>query len=100
MSIDDRKDTAAVAGGPAEEQLRTEAVKRLEKKNGFWVHLLVYLAVNGMLVAVWAWTGAPFFWPVFPLVLWGIGLGANAWDAFRGPISERRIRSEMDRMRR
>ncbi|GAA4682211.1 hypothetical protein GCM10023215_15190 [Pseudonocardia yuanmonensis] len=97
MSVDEH---GTGTGSTGEDQLRDEAVKRIEKKNGFWVHLTVYLVVNAMLVLVWAWTGAPFFWPVFPVVFWGIGLVANGWDAFRGPVSERRIRNEMDRMRR
>lgn len=95
MSIDDR------ANAGADTVLREEARKRVERKRGFWTHLAVYLAVNGVLVVVWAWTGAPFFWPIFPIVLWGVGLAANAWDAFGArPISETRIQREIDRMRR
>jgi L-alanine-DL-glutamate epimerase-like enolase superfamily enzyme len=32
----------------------------------------VYLAVNAMLVAIWALTGAGYFWPVWPLLGWGV----------------------------
>ncbi|MEO1288257.1 MAG: 2TM domain-containing protein, partial [Chloroflexota bacterium] len=30
--------------------------------------------VNGMLVAIWFFTGAGFFWPFFPLFFWGIAI--------------------------
>jgi hypothetical protein len=32
----------------------------------------VYLAVNAMLVAIWALTGAGYFWPIWPLLGWGL----------------------------
>ena len=54
-----------------------------------------------LLIAIWAVTGAGFFWPVFPLLGWGIGLGFNAWDTYgRRPISEEQIRREAERLRR
>ena len=42
----------------------------------------MYLLVNGSLIVIWAMTGAGFFWPVFPIVGWGIGVAASAWDAY------------------
>jgi 2TM domain len=54
--------------------------------------------VNACLVGIWAVTGAAFFWPIFPLLGWGIGVAFNAWDVYRPPISEDRIRREMDRL--
>ena len=50
-------------------------------------------------MGVWAFTGAGFFWPVFPIVGWGIGVAVNAWEAFGpDPVTEERIRREIDRM--
>jgi len=41
------------------------------------------------------------FWPIFPIVAWGTGLAANAWDAYgRRPISEERIEREVRRLQR
>ena len=31
---------------------------------------------------IWAITDAGVFWPVFPMVGWGIGLAMNAWDVY------------------
>ena len=35
-----------------------------------------YLAVNLVLIVIWAATGAGYFWPLWPLLGWGIGLMA------------------------
>lgn len=33
-----------------------------------------YIMVMALLVAIWALTGAGYFWPVWPALGWGIGL--------------------------
>ncbi len=82
------------------EDLREHAVSRLKKQRDFKVHALMFVAVNALLVGIWAVTSpGDFFWPIFPLLGWGIGLAANAWDAYgRKPITEDQIQREMDRL--
>ena len=84
----------------SEDELRATAVKRLKDKRDFKAHLLAYVMVNLLLVAIWAVTSAGFFWPVFPLFGWGIGLAFHAWDVYSSPASPERIAAEMDRLRR
>lgn len=43
-------------------------------ESDFGEHLRVYVAVQALLVAIWAVTGAGYFWPVWPLMGWGIGV--------------------------
>src|SRR5215218_6722739 len=38
--------------------------------------LVPFIAVNLVLVAIWAATGAGYFWPIWPLLGWGLGLMA------------------------
>lgn len=38
-------------------------------------HVREYLAVMTLLVAIWAVTGGGYFWPVWPMVGWGLALG-------------------------
>ena len=84
-----------------ERTLRDLAVERLKKKAEFRVHLLSYVMVNTFLVIIWAMTSPGFFWPVFPIAGWGIGLVFHAWDAYgRGVPTEEQIRVEMDRLSR
>ena len=42
----------------------------------------------------------PQWTPIFPILGWGVGLAANAWDVYgRRPITEDEIRRETDRLR-
>jgi hypothetical protein len=78
---------------------RDRAVTQLKKRRDFKGHLLVYVLVNTFIVVIWAVTGAHgFFWPVFPIVGWGIGVVMNAWDVYWRPrITEKDIQHEIER---
>jgi uncharacterized membrane protein len=84
----------------SDEELRAAAVKRLKDKRDFKAHLIAYVTVNLLLVAIWAATSAGFFWPVFPLFGWGIGLVFHAWDVYSRPATPEQVAAEMDRLRR
>jgi len=81
-----------------DEERRQAAIKRLKDKREFWQHVAIYVLVNSLLVVVWAVTSeGTYFWPMWPLLGWGIGLAMHAWETFRRPISEEAIRKEMDK---
>lgn len=83
------------------DDLRERAVESLKRKSEFWAHFISYVLVNGFLIVVWAVSGAGFFWPIFPIFGWGIGIAFHAWSAYwgdRGP-TEGQIRREMDRLK-
>jgi class 3 adenylate cyclase len=42
------------------------------------IHFTVYLLVNVMLIGIWAASGAGYFWPIWPILGWGIGVGCHA----------------------
>ena len=44
----------------------------------FKTHLTLYLLVNVLLIGIWAASGAGYFWPIWPILGWGIGLAAHA----------------------
>ncbi|HEU4421361.1 MAG TPA: 2TM domain-containing protein [Pilimelia sp.] len=81
---------------------RERAIKRLKKRRDFYGHLLVYALVNGFLVAIWAVTNAGgFFWPIFPMLGWGIAVVLNAWDVYRiDTFSEAQIQREIEHLQR
>jgi hypothetical protein len=83
-----------------DDMLRERALKRLKKRRDFHAHLLVYALVNSCIVLIWFMTGdGGFFWPVFPLAFWGIGVAMNAWDVYRAEdFSEAEIRREMEKL--
>lgn len=82
------------------DDLRALAKSRLVKRREFAAHLAAYVLVNVLVVAIWAFTGAGFFWPVFPILGWGIGVFFHGWDTYSEPLSEDRIDREVERLRR
>ncbi len=77
---------------------REAAIERLKAKRDFRNHVAVYLIVNAMLVVIWALSGQGYFWPVWPMLGWGIGLALHGWKAFfERPISEEEISREMQK---
>lgn len=81
--------------------MRDRAVKRLKKRRDFYGHLLIYTMVNTFLVVIWAVTSAGFFWPIFPMVGWGIGVVMNAWDVWRGDeFTDEQIAHEVERLQK
>jgi 2TM domain len=82
------------------DQLRAAAIKRLQAKRGFRVHALVYAVVNAMLLIDWAMMGHRYFWPIWPMAGWGIGLAIHGWTVyFERPISEGEIRREIEKQK-
>ena len=82
-------------------ELRDAAVKQLKKKRGLQAHLLAYVMVNLLLNALWFLTmPGGFYWPIFPLLGWGIGLAFNVWDVYAPAPTESDIQREMRRLNR
>ena len=61
-------------GGPA--------IDRLRARDEFKIHAFTYLVVNTMVVLVWAFLGGGFFWPIFLLAFWGMGLAINGYEVY------------------
>jgi hypothetical protein len=80
-------------------ELRRRAVKRLDDKRGLSAHVLAYVLVNLVLVAIWFVAGGGFFWPVFPILGWGIGLVFHVWAVMWPAPTEKAIQEEMERLR-
>jgi len=80
---------------------REAARRRVQAKRDFVSHLVSFVVVNAFLVGVWAFTGAGYFWPVWIIGVWGIGLVLHAWDVFlRRPLTEADIDAELQRQHR
>ena len=82
-----------------EQAPRERAMQQLEKRRDFHAHVLIYVLVNAFLAVIWALTSDHgFFWPLFIIGAWGIGLVMNAWDVYwRHDITEEDIRREVER---
>lgn len=66
----------------AREALAERAARRAARQRVFWLHALLWLTVNLLLVVAWAVTGAGFPWFVFPLLGWLVGLVAHGAGVF------------------
>jgi hypothetical protein len=77
---------------------REQARKRLQAKRDFGAHLVAYVVVNAFMIVVWWFSGGGYFWPIWVLAGWGIGLIMHAWDVFfRRPVTEADIDEELRR---
>ncbi|MHB8879758.1 MAG: 2TM domain-containing protein [Myxococcaceae bacterium] len=85
-----------------ETELEKAARKRVQMKRGFFIHLLLYVIVNGALIVIWAVTGRGYPWFVWPLLGWGIGIVANAIQVMMEVYSpeDRAVERELRRMHR
>jgi hypothetical protein len=80
---------------------RELARRSVQARRDFGSHLVAYLVINAFLVAVWAVTGAGYFWPIWVVCGWGIGLVLHAWDVFfRRPVTDADVDAELNRHRR
>jgi len=96
------KTESEIAVPRTDEERREVAIKNLKAKNDFKIHLVTYLAVNTFLIVVWTiFNQGGVFWPVFPLVGWGIAVVLNGYEVYRhNPYTEDRIEREMDHLLR
>ena len=80
---------------------------RADRRKGFYRHLALYLVVNGLLIAVWAGTGAesdPVPWFIYPLGAWGVFVLWNYLEAFvfvrETQWQKTRIQREFERLKK
>ena len=65
---------AAFAARTREELADLSRDLPIPPESDFGEHLRVFVAVQLLLVAIWALTGAGYFWPIWPFMGWGIGV--------------------------
>ena len=87
------------ATGP-QDSLRNVAIEQLRKKRGLQAHVLAYVMVNLFLNALYFFSDpGGFYWPMFPMFGWGIGLVFHIWDVVSpADLSEEKIQREIQRL--
>ncbi|KLO27412.1 hypothetical protein ABW16_15895 [Mycolicibacter heraklionensis] len=72
---------------------RRRAQRSAAARRGVRIHLGAYLAVSALMVGIWLVTavsvGQWYFWPVWPILGWGIGIVAHAIPV--GACASRRV---------
>jgi class 3 adenylate cyclase len=56
---------------------RARSRRRSGLETSWRIHFTVFVLVNLMLIGIWAASGGGYFWPIWPLLGWGIGVGAH-----------------------
>jgi len=79
--------------------LQKRAEAKLNKRQDFGIHVAAYLSVNTLLVTLWSFAGGGEFWPLIPIVVWGLALALHGWSVFGRFSSEDPLAREMDRLR-
>ncbi len=69
------------------EDAKEECIRR--QRGEFYNHLTVYCIINGFLILVYILTTRGYFWPIWPMMGWGIGLAFHFVNTFF--VSERQI---------
>ena len=86
----------------SDDELRSIATKRLKARSDFYHYLLIWLGVSILVTAIWAISGAGYFWPAW--VIGGMGIAAlfQAIGVFgpRGVITESAIDAEVEKLER
>jgi hypothetical protein len=54
-------------------------------ETAFQAHGSTYVLVNLFLIGVWAATGAGYFWPIWPIMGWGLAVALHAWATYGRP---------------
>ncbi len=82
-------------------ELRRLAERRADVKLGFRTHLFAYLLVNAGLVVINLVTSPGYFWAIWPIIGWGLGLAAHfvAVYHFAGDVRERVVEAELRRLK-
>ena len=82
------------------------AAERVDKKIKFYNELKAYVVVNAVLAIINFFVSPFFWWVLFPVFFWGIGVLVDFLKAFvfidnfdSDDYRERKIQEEMDKLR-
>jgi len=88
-----------------EEEIYQQARKRVEEKKGFFIHLMIYVLVNILVILLWAFVyGGGYPWFVWMTGGWGIGILSHGIGVFifnkTSGWEKRQMDAEVERIKR
>jgi 2TM domain len=64
------------------------AATQIQRWRDFLSHVTAYVVGNLILIGIWAVSGRGAFWPLWSLLVWGVGLSFQHFhQVLRGPIT-------------
>ena len=87
------------------DSLRELAEERADRKIEFYKNLKAYVVVNAILAVINALFSPDFWWVLFPVFFWGIGVLVDFLKAFvltdkLEEYREKKIQEEMEKLRK
>lgn len=64
------------------QEVEKQARKRVKELRSFYTHLFLFLLINLFLTALSVLTSPNYFWAIWPILGWGLGLCAHALSVF------------------
>ncbi|MEA5600862.1 2TM domain-containing protein [Nostoc sp. UHCC 0252] len=61
------------------------------RRRAFWGHFVSFLAVNLFLILLNLITSPSYFWAIFPILGWGLGLFFHWWSVFQSKSEDYEI---------
>lgn len=97
-------ETTMETNNPHKENKYNRAKERVTTLRDFYTHLIIYLLFIPFIIWI-NWISSDFFWAIYPIAGWGIGVAGHAADTFGMNFlfgkkwEERKIKELMDKDR-
>ena len=75
-----------------------QAALQIQRWRDFVSQVFAYAIGNIAFMVIWAAQGKGFFWPMYPLLVWGLGLSAQHFNVvIHGQITDEEVRRKLNR---
>ncbi|MEH2175418.1 2TM domain-containing protein [Nostoc sp.] len=74
-----------------QEEERSRHTFNTFRRRAFWTHLVSFLAVNLFLILLNLITSPSYFWAIFPVLGWGLGLFFHWWSVYQSKSEDYEI---------
>jgi len=75
-----------------------QAALQIQRWRDFGSQVLAYVIGSIVFIIIWAVQGRGFFWPIYPLLVWGLGLSVQHFTVvIRGQITDEDVQSKLNR---
>ncbi|WP_375478931.1 2TM domain-containing protein [uncultured Nostoc sp.] len=74
-----------------QEEERSRHTFNTFRRTAFWTHFVSFLAVNLFLILLNFITSPSYFWAIFPILGWGLGLFFHWWSVYQSKSEDYEI---------
>ncbi len=83
----------------SDQKLYERARTRVKSRKKFYSHIITWVVMSVFFILVNLFT-TDYFWAIFPILAWGIGVAFHGIQVFSDEWEDREIESEYDRLKR